>query len=137
MAVRKLTPKQYAFVNNYVLNGFNARQAALDAGYSNSYAEAQSYVLVKHPAVSEHLKNAYNEAEEKTEITFEWKLAKLKRIINAYEKSPLSQDAKVVIAAVAELNRMQGDYEPSKSINLSVDTTKTKLNEVRRIYEEY
>jgi len=33
---RKLTPKQEAFTENYLANGFNGTQAAKDAGYSGS-----------------------------------------------------------------------------------------------------
>jgi phage terminase small subunit len=137
MTVKQLTQKQYNFVNHYITNGFNAAKAACDAGYSEKYSYAQAYSLVNHPAISEHLKNAYQSAEKETEVTFAWKINKLKQIITAFENSPLSQDAKVVIAAIAELNRMTGDYEPSKRVSLTIDTTKERLSEVKRAYAEY
>ena len=136
-APKKLTQKQYDFVNNYIKNGFNAVQAALDAGYSPKYAEAQSYNLVNHPAISKRLSEAYQVAEKVTDATFQWKIEKLMQIIRAFEKSPLAQDAKVVIAAIAELNRMSGDYEPTKRFSVTLDATKGRLAEAKRIYEDF
>jgi len=39
MERKKLTPKQDAFVKAYLLNGGNATQAAIDAGYSKKTAQ--------------------------------------------------------------------------------------------------
>ncbi len=137
MIMKKLTQKQYDFVNNYVNNGFNAAQAALSAGYSQKYADAQAYNLVNHPVIHEHLTHAYQKAEKNTEINFEWVINKYINIISVFEKSPLAQDARVVIAALAELSKIKGYYSPDKKLSLTIDTTKERLAEARRIYQEY
>ena len=135
MSIKKLTQKQYSFMNNYVQNGFNATQAARDAGYSQKYADAKAYDLVNHPAISERISVACQKATETTEITFQWKIEKLKQVISSCENSPLAQDKRVVIEAISELNKMQGDYAPDKRMSMTIDATKERLAEVRRLYE--
>lgn len=54
--VRKLTPKQQAFADYYIEHG-NATEAALQAGYSKNYANAQSYKLLENVGVKTYIEN--------------------------------------------------------------------------------
>lgn len=138
--MERLTKKQYDFCIHYIKNGFNAYEAALSAGYSQTYASSRAHELVNKPTVHKQLSKSYKKAEENLNITFEWKLSILQRIIHAFmpeDKQPSPQHAKAVIQAISELNRMQGDFAPKKQLNVSVDATLQRLAEVRRVYEEY
>lgn len=56
-----LTRKQQAFVNAYIVNGFNATQAALSAGYSEDTAYSQGARLLKNVEIQTEI-NAYFDA---------------------------------------------------------------------------
>ena len=56
-ALRKLTPKQRAFLTNYLSNGQDATKAAISAGYSVSNARVSGHTILK----SESVQNAYRE----------------------------------------------------------------------------
>lgn len=58
--VRKLTPKQQAFADYYIEHG-NATEAALQAGYSKNYANAQSYKLLENVGVKSYIENRMEE----------------------------------------------------------------------------
>ena len=66
-----LTNKQTAFVDEYCINGFNAVQACLTAGYSHQYAYHKSSQLVGKSSIKEALKEKQAETAEKTGITKE------------------------------------------------------------------
>ncbi|ODP95383.1 terminase small subunit [Levilactobacillus brevis] len=51
---RKLTPKQQKFADSYVEGG-NAYQAAIDAGYSHNYAKAQSSKLLENVGIKSYI----------------------------------------------------------------------------------
>lgn len=81
----------------------------------------------------------FQKAEEKTGIGFQWIIDqwiidKYLKIINSFEKSPLAQDAKVVIAALAEVSKMKGFYAPEKKVSLTIDATKKCLKEARGLF---
>ena len=51
----ELSPQQKAFADEYIANGRNVYQAALSAGYSPSYAKADSYLLLERPRVKAYI----------------------------------------------------------------------------------
>ena len=54
MSLRVMNPKEKAFVNEYIINGGNAYQAALKAGYSRSTAKhAYEWLTKTSPNVTE------------------------------------------------------------------------------------
>ena len=61
----KLTPKQDAFVKAYLLNGGNATQAAIKAGYSEKTANEQGAQNLTKSAIKSALSRAKSEIEEK------------------------------------------------------------------------
>ena len=54
MNVKKLNPKQQAFADHYIECG-NAVEAALEAGYSKNYANAQSYKLLENVGIEAYI----------------------------------------------------------------------------------
>lgn len=140
--LKPLTEKQYSFVTNYIKNGFNAYQAARDAGYSEYFARTKTLTLVEHPNIKHRIEKAFQKVEQRIEVSFDWRINKLKRLIDAIipddtTKAINVRQGKTAIAAMAELNKMFGDYAPDKRLSVTVDATKERLQEARRQYEEY
>jgi phage terminase small subunit len=121
----KLTPKQDAFVKAYLLNGGNATQAAISAGYS----EKTAYSIGEENLRKPDIKKAIDEHQKKTQKDFIWskekKLELLQRIVNVAatedgEKGMINMQS--AIAAIKEHNLMQGDNAPVESnTNIKVD----------------
>lgn len=120
----KLTPKQDAFVKEYILNGGNATQAAIKAGYSEKTANEQG----AQNLVKLNIKKAITEHQKKKDRDFiyskEKKLSILQKVMdNAAEICDKEGDFNqgkmnnhsAVIAAIKEHNLMQGDNAPVKS----------------------
>jgi hypothetical protein len=142
---KSLTNKQKQFIAQYIANGFNAKQAAVTAGYSMNYLKAKGYDLMSHPEVARKIDEAYvkvHGTHGTIELTWEWKLRKIARVINEFipddESVKLNSAAvKVGLFAMAELNKMTGDYAPIKKLSVNVDATKAKLAEAKKVYDEY
>jgi phage terminase small subunit len=71
-----LTPKQEAFVREYLLD-LNATQAAIRAGYSARTAKQQGARLLTNVDVSAALVAAKQERSQKTQIDADWLLTRL------------------------------------------------------------
>lgn len=117
----KLTAKQDAFVKEYLLNGGNATQAAITAGYSKKTANEQGAQNLAKLSIKE----AIEKHQKKKDKSFIWskedKLNKLEAII---EKA-MSEDPDrgminmaSAIAAMKEHNLMQGDNAPTETNNV-------------------
>ena len=116
----KLTKKQDAFVKAYLLNGFNATQAAIEAGYSENSAKAIGSENLTKPDVKRAIEAHQKKADEKFAWSKQKKLEMLERV--ALQCSHDSEDkgmlnAQAVIAAIKEHNIMQGDNAPSQTEN--------------------
>ncbi|MFA6080734.1 MAG: terminase small subunit [Candidatus Gracilibacteria bacterium] len=138
----KLTELQYKFAHLYIANGFNAYQAALGAGYSESFAKIKSHELPANPRIQKRITEITADEKSCLGLSWEYKAGKLKKVIDRYipddDKIDMKTDkVKVALAAIAELNKMQGDYAPDKKLSVNVDMTKEKLIEAKRVYEEY
>jgi len=59
-----LTPKQQAFADYYIELG-NAVDAAIKAGYSKNYANAQSYKLLENVGAKKHIDDRMEEIKSK------------------------------------------------------------------------
>ncbi len=57
-----MTDKQMLFISEYLINGFNATQAAISAGYSEKTAYSQGQRLLKDVEVSENIRKSIDEA---------------------------------------------------------------------------
>ena len=145
--LRALTERQRSFVISYVTNGYNKLQAALNAGYTRSSALTGT-AIIDNPNVKDHIQQAIAQQKrdedffKKLKVAYNDRLKVLSHII--YDIVDLDNPElskrnmyKVAIAAVNELNKMAGDHAPNKLLSVTVDATKEKLKEARRVYDEY
>lgn len=116
----KLTPKQDAFVKAYLLNGGNATQAAIDAGYSKKTAQVIGAENLLKPIIKVEIARH----QKKSDDNYIWSKAdKLKKLEKLIDRCLVDDDEKgvlngaVVVAALKEHNLMQGDNAPTEIIN--------------------
>ncbi len=76
MNTPRLTPKQQAFVHEYLVD-LNATGAARRAGYSPNGAEVAGHRLLRNAKVAAQIDKALQERVERTEITADWVITKL------------------------------------------------------------
>lgn len=74
--VKKLTAKQAAFVDEYLID-LNATQAAIRAGYSKKTAGAIGEENLKKPEIANALQAAMAERSKRTKIDADWLLSRL------------------------------------------------------------
>jgi hypothetical protein len=116
----KLTPKQDAFVKGYLLNGGNATQAAIDAGYSKKTAQQVGSENLLKPVIAASIV----EHQRRNDSNFIYsKDEKLKLLQKAMKRCSIDDEEKgmlnapSLIAAIKEHNLMQGDNAPIEQIN--------------------
>ncbi len=80
MASRELNPKQLRFLRAYLLNGGNATQAAIKAGYSKKTAYAQGCRLLKHADVRKAIAGERAKSAKKFDISKERIESELARV---------------------------------------------------------
>lgn len=118
---KRLTNKQQAFCKYYVRNGFNATKAALKAGYKKTTAASTGSENLQKPEIKKKIDELQRKVEEKMEMTFEWKLEKLKKAIEAglidSEEGVEIKNASLFLGAMSESNKMQGHYAAEKKTN--------------------
>jgi len=70
---KELTEQQKAFCDEYIRNNFNAKQAAITAGYSENTAEVKGSQLLSKVKVKEYTRNRINELlDNREELQKEW-----------------------------------------------------------------
>lgn len=74
--VRKLTPKQQRFVDEYLVD-LNATRAAVRAGYSQKTADVQGPRLLGNVGVGRAITEATAKRQERTKIDADWVLQRL------------------------------------------------------------
>lgn len=75
-----LTPKQQRFVEEYLID-LNATQAAIRAGYSAKTAAVIGAENLIKPYIQKAIQEAQNKLTERTEITQDYVLTNIKRVI--------------------------------------------------------
>lgn len=75
-----LTAKQKAFVQEYLVD-LNATQAAIRAGYSKRSAYSTGQRMLKNDEVQKAIQKAQKRREERTEVTQDYVIAKLREIV--------------------------------------------------------
>mgnify|MGYP003122375487 CR=1 FL=1 len=126
----KLTPKQDAFVKAYLLNGGNATQAAIKAGYSEKTAKSIGQENLTKPAV----KKAIAKHQKKNDENFIWSKEQKLKLLERIASIATSEDSEKgminmqsAIAAIKEHNLMQGDNAPIETNNnIKVSNTLAK-----------
>lgn len=119
----KLTPKQDKFVKAYLLNGGNAMQAAIEAGYSGKTAGEMGYENLNKPQI----KKAIEEHQKKADDNFIWSKEKKLLLLEEIARCATTKDPEkgminmtAAIAAMKEHNLMQGDNAPTETnINMT------------------
>lgn len=118
MTKSKLTVKQDKFVKAYLLNGGNATQAAISAGYSEKTAQEIGSENLSKPII----KSAIEKHQKTSNENYIWSKAdKLKRLESLIEKCSRDDEEKgavnasAAISAIKEHNLMQGDNAPTAS----------------------
>lgn len=79
MALPKLTPKQAAFVHEYLVD-LNATQAAIRAGYAEKAAYKTGAENLRKPQIQKAIQEARDAREKRSMITVEWVLAQIASI---------------------------------------------------------
>lgn len=79
MEADKLTPKQRAFVNEYLVD-LNATQAAIRAGYSETAARSIACENLTKPNIAQAVADALNVRADRTAISQDWVVEKLRTI---------------------------------------------------------
>lgn len=149
-----LNQRQLIFCKNYLVNGFNASKAAVDAGYSPATYYKTSVKLMRNPLVREYLKKRMAAVEKELDITFEkkmdllWKAAN--RCYGATDEEvenlkkgllfepPFKFDPGSMVNLVNELNKMQGHHATPKTITLNVDADAAEVDEhIKKFEREY
>ena len=107
-----LTSKQGIFVEYYLANGFNAKQAAISAGYSAKSAEAEGSRLLRNDKVLKMLNKA--KSEIKTRCGYSQDML-VKELELAQKMAIETQNPSSYIKAVEVKARLLGLNEPEES----------------------
>lgn len=128
-----LNTRQQAMLN-YIIMGHSNTKAYLLAGYDSiDHAAKAAFELTNRPPLKTHLD--YFRAKNSKAITKEWKAQKLQQIIDmALDPDNPLANPDYAIKAMAELNKMQGDYPQQ---NISINNINTTLEDIRRVKAEY
>ena len=111
MSARTLSPKQAAFVAEYLID-LNATQAAIRAGYSEKSAARISVELLNKTQVRKAIEKAQAKRTERTEITADRVVTELAKIAFADPRDLMEwgpnglvlKDCRIIPAAVAEVS---------------------------------
>lgn len=130
--MKKLTPKQKAFADNYLVNGFNATQAYKDAGYkwkNDNVAKASASQLLANPNVNDYISKRLKRIEKKKET---------KQInFNEMVDNMLLQYADInqVGFTIEKEERLVQDEETGLPIKYIREKRPPRLNEVMKLME--
>ena len=130
--MKKLTPKQKAFADNYLVNGFNATQAYKDAGYkwkNDNVAKASASQLLANPNVNDYISKRLKRIEKKKET---------KQInFNEMVDNMLLQYADInqVGFTIEKEERLVQDEETGLPIKHIREKRPPRLNEVMKLME--
>lgn len=128
--------KKKLFALEYVNNGRNAANAALSIGYAKTSCKVRGHILMKNPDVVELVDKYTNKALSKREITFDWKVGNLHKIIEDSMTEDSFAHKRTAIQAIAELNKMQGHYSADKHVNANINVTlDTDVKEAKELMD--
>lgn len=92
MADRELTPKQQAFVREYLID-LNATQAAIRAGYSPRSAGTEGERLLKNAEIARAVQQVMDKRAARTEIDADYVLRGIKETIERCKQAEPARDA--------------------------------------------
>ena len=113
----KLTPKQERFVAEYLVD-LNATAAAKRAGYSEKTAYSMGQRLLKKAEIQKAVQNANNARQERTEVTQDYVIQKLKEITDKDASDAQDSNLKYSnkIKALELLGKHLGTWEPKSVV---------------------
>jgi len=98
-----ITNQEKIYLDAYICNG-SVRKSASKAGILNI---KEAYAILGRLEPKEYLERKTKEYNKNTAITYGWKL---KMLVSVAEEAKYNRNYPAAIAAIAELNRMQGHY---------------------------
>ena len=130
-----LKPQQ-ALMLHYIIEGSNYTEAYRKAGYSSvDHADKAAWHLVTRNPLKAHLE--YFRCELAKMCTPDYLINKLNHIIDAVvnrDDSPLTYNPEVAIKAIAEINKMQGNYAQTQA---QVNHLHASIDDIRNARDEY
>lgn len=120
----KLNMRQRKFAEYYAQSG-NTVQSAINAGYSENYANARAYELLENVGVSEYIKELTEKAKDERILTAKDRQVLLSDIARNYGEETSDR-----IRAIDTLNKMTGEYLNKIEVSGSLKTEKSKLDEL-------
>lgn len=122
----KMIHKWNLFIGHYLSNGMDGTKAAINAGYAIPGATRSATYLLSRPVIKKEIARVIEKKLDHLGITYEWKMEQLKSVIekcaNGIQLKDNHMNASGVIAAISELNKMQGHYSPDKVVNLNISS---------------
>lgn len=129
MAV-EMTDKQRRFVEEYCSNGFNATQAAKDAGYSENTAQQTGSENLSKPVIQDAIQSFMGEFTKKAIVTTE---DLVKRLLEESEYVGEGASHAARIAALKALTDYTGGFDSNKQ---KVETNVTIKKGFNDFYSE-
>lgn len=108
----KLNARQKKFAEYYAQSG-NTVQSAIQAGYSENYANARAYELLENVGVSKYIKELSDKLKDERIMTAKDRQVLLSDIARNDENEPNDR-----IKAVDTLNKMTGEYTVKVDANV-------------------
>jgi phage terminase small subunit len=101
---RNLTKKQEVFVAEYLVD-FNATRAAIAAGYSENGAEVRGSELLRNRKVSAEIEKRKSARCEKLEITADYVLERIKKVVERCMKPGMEFNASAALKGLELLGK--------------------------------
>lgn len=142
---KPLNEREQLFVTHYLSNGYSARAAAKSAGYSNSSCDSHAHHILDKDYIKARIQSAYKKVEARHAKELCMSLEAKAKILTQIIYDIIPQDGSPpkrehypsALKAISEMNKMSGDYAPDRRLSVTVDATKDKLIEAKKVYEEY
>ena len=136
----KLTPKQDKFVKAYTINGGNATQAAIEAGYKVDNARVMGAENLSKPAIQAHLEEHKKQNNKAYTISVEKRLKWLEEITEAglgeyhdQQGNSRKENLSAAKGAIEVMNNMLGtdtESDSAKPLSITFNVAEAKA-EVR------
>lgn len=107
MSGKALTPRQQAFVREYLID-LNATQAAIRAGYANRRADAIGYENLRKPEIASAIQSAMDERAARVQRTADDVLRDIQKVKDAcMAQAPNSRGKSAMVDAKAALKALE------------------------------
>lgn len=120
----KLNARQKKFAEYYAQSG-NTVQSAIQAGYSENYANARAYELLENVGVSKYIKELSDKLKDKRIIS-----AKDRQVILSDIAKSKDEETPDRIRAIDTLNKMTGEYLNKVEVSGTLKAEQSKLDDL-------